>query len=404
MIILKDKIMNLPITKPYITGREAELIVKPLETGWLVQGPYVQQFEEAMVAYTGAAFAVATTSCSTAQYMASRCIGLQPDDEVLVPAFTWISTANSAEMFGAKPVFVDIDIDTFNMDITKLEAAITPQTKALYPVNLFGLAANMPEIMQIAQKHGLRVVEDCACSLGGFIGDTHTGTFGDCGCFSFHPRKSISTGEGGMLITNDEELAAMARSLRDHGAVKTDYERHNGQKSFLLTEYPILGYNYRMTDMQGAMGVAQFEKVPEIMQLKKQLSLEFYKRLENVSWLSAPFVPKGHVHGYQAFVTLFEPEAAKAAIAAKDIAKIDMLHEKRNDVMARLENIGIATRQGTHAVHIQQYYRENYGIRPEAYIAAYAADKLSMALPFYPTMTSDEVEYLFSNLLNEYKG
>ncbi len=394
--------IRLPITKPYITDREKELVLEPLETGWLVQGPYVKKLEKAMCNLTGSKYGIATSSCSTAQLIASRCINLKERDEVIVPAFTWISTVNAAEIHRAKPVFVDINLNTFNIDVDEIMNKITSRTKAIFPVNLFGLPSNLPEIMKLAKEHNLKVVEDCACSLGGFIDGKHTGTFGDCGCFSFHPRKSISTGEGGMIITNDEKIAEMARSLRDHGAMKTDYDRHHSKKAFLLPEYKLLGYNYRMTDIQAAIGVAQFEKLPEIMAKKNNLAKKINSFIKNIDFLQAPFVPRGYTHGYQSYVTIFEPEKTKKAIQEKKIREIDRLSEKRNELMFNLEQNGISTRQGTHAVHIQKYYAEKYNIKPGDYIKSYSADRLTIALPFYPTMTYEEVDYLFNSLKEEY--
>jgi perosamine synthetase len=390
--------MKLPITKTYFSDREFELIQKPLSTGWLVQGVYVREFEQKIADFTGAKHAIALNSCTSGQFIMSEILGLKEGDEVIVPSFTWISTVNSIEYLGAKAVFCDIDIRTFNIDVTQIESKITPRTKAIYPVNLFGLAADMPKIMEIAHKYNLQVVEDCACSLGGKIGDTHTGLFGIAGIFSFHPRKSITTGEGGMIITNDDYVAKMAASLRDHGAMKTDFDRHHQKGSFLLTEYHNLGFNLRMTDIQGALGVAQAEKLTEILEKKQQLVQLFDQRIAEITWLAKPYIPENYTHGWQNYCTLFKPTESLAAIQNKDYDKIMALNEERNRIMAELEEIGISTRQGTHAVHIQKLYREKYNIQPTDYPASFAADKLTVALPFYPAMTIEEVDYLFENL------
>lgn len=394
--------MRLPITKPFITGREKEMVQKPLESGWLVQGPFVEQLEKKMVEYTGARYAIATTSCSTAQLIASRCIDIKAGDEVIVPSFTWISTANAAEIYGARAVFVDIDLDTFNINVNDIEKRITEKTSAIFPVNLFGLPADLPGILKISEKYNIHVVEDCACSLGGCIDHRHTGTFGVCGCFSFHPRKSITTGEGGMIITNNKGIEQMARSLRDHGTDKTDYSRHRDKGGFLLSEYKLLGYNYRMTDLQGALGVAQFEKLPEIIERKQTLAKMFNDMIDNIDFLQAPTVPRQYSHGYQAYVTIFEPNKTRKAVKERNIKKLVKLSEKRNELMFNLEKIGISTRQGTHAVHIQKCYTEKYHLKPGDHINSYAADLLTLALPFYPTMVEEEINYLFKMLKQEY--
>jgi len=390
--------MKIPITKPNFDKEEYELITKPLGTGWIVQGPYVKEFERSIAEFTGAEYAVAVNSCTSGQFILSRVIDLQPDDEVIVPSFTWISTVNSIEFLGAKAIFCDIDIDTFNIDVIQIEEKITAKTKAIYPVHLFGLAADMQEIMRIAERHDLKVVEDCACGLGAKLGNIHCGLFGIGGIFSFHPRKSITTGEGGMIITNDEKVATIASSLRDHGAVKTDYDRHHEKGGFLLTEYAYLGYNMRMTDIQGALGVAQAHKLDWIFAKKHELAKNFNKQLEEIPWLRAPVVSENFTHGYQTYCTLFKPEETIKAIKNKDVKKITLLHEERNEIMSHLEEKGIATRQGTHAVHIQKLYREKYNFQPMDYPCSYAADRLTVALPFYPTLTKEQIVYLFNNL------
>ncbi len=390
--------MKLPITKPTFDREEYELITKPLDTGWVVQGPYVKEFENNIAGFVGAKYAVALNSCTSGQFIMSRIVGLKPGDEVIVPSYTWISTVNSIEFLGAKAVFCDIDINTYNIDVTQIEEKITKRTRAIYPVHLFGLVANMSEIMKIADRYDLQVVEDCACGLGAKIGKTHCGLFGIGGILSFHPRKSITTGEGGMIITNDEKVATMASSLRDHGGFKSDFERHTETNGFLLTEYALLGYNFRMTDIQGALGVAQFKKLNWILEKKQQIAREYNERLQDIRWLKPPEVPEGYTHGYQTYCTLFKPEETSKAIEEEDLEGIRSLHAERNRIMSHLEQKGISTRQGTHAVHIQKLYREKYKLQPMDFPASYAADKLTIALPFYPSLTEEEIEYFFYNL------
>lgn len=392
--------MYLPITKPYITEREQELVNETLSSGWLVQGPKVKEFEERIARFTGAKYAVAVNSCTSGQFIMSRILGLQQGDEVIVPAFTWISTANSVEFLGAKAVFCDISLDTFNIDTSMIEGLVTQRTKALYPVNLFGLAADMHEIKNIAGNHKLQIVEDCACGLGARIGGIHCGLFGDAGVLSFHPRKSITTGEGGMIITNSEQIAGMARSLREHGADTSDFARHSGSKSFQMAEYSHLGYNMRMTDLQGALGIAQTEKLKEILNAKNKLAQEFNERLSDISWLKLPNIPEGYEHGFQSYCTLFKPNETYGALEKNDADKLEALHKERNILMSKLEERGIMTRPGTHAVHIQKLYQEKYGFHKMDFPRAYAADRLTIALPFYPNMTEQEKEYLFQHLYN----
>jgi perosamine synthetase len=391
-------LMHLPITRVVVGAAEAEAIRRVLESGWLVQGPQVKAFEDNVAAFTGARHAIAVTSCTSGQMIMSRVAALSPGDEALVPAFTWISTANAIEFVGARPVLVDIDLTTFNIDLDDAECRVTPRTRAIVPVHLFGLSADMARVRIVAAAQRLHIIEDCACGLGGRIDGRHCGLDGLGGILSFHPRKSITTGEGGMIITDRADVDRAARSFRDHGALKSDLDRHQAANSFLLTEYPVVGYNMRMTDLQGALGVAQMVRLSAILERKRRLAAEFDDRLRRISWLQRQRVPAGYDHGYQSYCTLFKPEEAIKAVQRRDQRAIDQLSEQRNEIMRMLERGGIATRQGTHAVHIQAFYQQKYGWRAMDFPAAYAADRLTVALPFFPTMTDVEIEYLFEAL------
>jgi len=386
--------MKIPITKPYFDEEEKRLVNEVIDRGWVVQGPNVAEFERKFAEYSGVTFGLATTSCTTALHLALLALGIGAGDEVIAPAFSFVATANSVEYQSAKPVFVDVDLQTFNMDVSQLEEKITPRTKAIMPVALFGLSADMNPILEIARKHNLKVVEDAACGIGAWYHGKHAGTMSDFGAVSFHPRKAITTGEGGMVLTSDAEAAALIRSLRDHGATASDLQRHHQQRSFLLPEYPRVGYNYRMTDLQGAMGVAQMGKLEYILERRRELARYYDQALAGVPQLRTPRVPDGYLHGYQSYVCLFVPEEPR-------MANVDRLHEMRNTLMAALEDKGIATRQGTQAIHIQNFYREKYGYQPSDYPQTYIADRLTLTLPLYPQMTPEEQAYVVEHLKQE---
>jgi perosamine synthetase len=392
----RTAIASIPITRTVFGEEEMRAVQKPLETGWVVQGPYVAEFEQSFSAYTKARFSVAASSCTTALHMAVAVLGLKPGDEVIVPAFTWVATANAVEYMGAKPVFCDIDLATFNIDPLRIEELITPRTVGIIPVHLFGLCADMQPILELARGRGLWVIEDAACALGGWYQGRHAGTFGEMGCFSFHPRKSITTGEGGMVTTEREDFDRLSRSLRDHGASRSDLARHTDKASFLLSEYNHLGYNYRMTDIQGALGCAQMTRVEWILSERRRRARLYDEMLSDVSWLNTPVVPEGYIHGYQAYVCLFRPEEP-------EFENIERLNERRNRVMSELETAGISTRQGTHAAALQGFYREKYGLGPEQFPNAYAAERLSLTLPLFPQMTDDEQEFVVSELKRSFK-
>jgi len=386
----------IPITKPYFGAEELRAIQMPLESGWVVQGMFVKEFEKKFSNFTGARFSIASTSCTTALHMAVAALGLKPGGEVIVPAFTWVSTANVIEYMGAKPVFCDIDLSTFNMDVRQIEGLITSRTIGILPVHLFGLCADMGPILEIAKKHHLWVVEDAACALGAWYHGRHAGTFGEIGCFSFHPRKSITTGEGGMITTADPKLDGLCRILRDHGASRTDFDRDSTKSAFLLADYNHLGYNYRMTDIQGALGCAQMERAAWILTERSRRARIYDEMLNEAEWLDMPVVPDGFVHGYQAYVCLFRPEEP-------NLENVEWLNRQRNQLMARLEEKGIATRQGTHAPVIQGYYAEKYGLLPEQFPNAYVADRLSLTLPLYVQMTEAEQALVVSGLEKTYR-
>lgn len=391
MVSPKSARYSIPITKPFFGPEEMAMIQKPLESGWVVQGPFVHEFEQSFAKFSQSDYAAATSSCTTALHLAVAALGLKPGDEVIVPAFTWISTANVVEYLGATPIFCDIDIRTFNLDPGQIDALITPRTVGILPVHLFGLCADMRPILNIAERYGLWVVEDAACAFGAWYKGQHAGTIGDAGCFSFHPRKSITTGEGGMLTTQREDLNVLTRSLRDHGASRTDSERHQNKAAFLLAEYNKLGYNYRMTDIQAAMGCAQMNRAEWILQLRREGAQRYDAMLSEVAWLETPVIPDECVHGYQAYVCLFRPEIPT-------LQNVNVLHEQRNNIMADLEEQGISTRQGTHAPVILEYYADKYDLHVEQFPNAYIADRLSITLPLYAQITRDEQSVVVDQL------
>lgn len=385
----------IPITKPCFGAEELRAVQVPLESGWVVQGVFVKEFEKRFSNFTGAPFSIATTSCTTALHVAVAALGLKPGDEVIVPAFTWVSTPNVVEYMGAKPVFCEIDLKTFNINTDQINSLLTSRTVGIIPVHLFGLCADMESILQIARNHKLWVVEDAACAFGAWYHGKHAGTFGDMGCFSFHPRKSITTGEGGMITTADPELDRLCRILRDHGASRTDFDRDSTKSAFLLADFNHLGFNYRMTDIQGALGCAQMEKAHWILKERSRRASLYDDMLSGLEWLEAPATAEGCVHGYQAYVCLFRPEEP-------NLKNVQRLNRQRNELMAQLEEKGIATRQGTHTPVILGYYAEKYGLRLEDFPNAYIADRLSLTLPLYVQMTDAEQRLVIEELQKTY--
>jgi len=383
--------MNVPIARTSLTEAEIQSVLTPLSNGWLVQGPKVREFEERWSAFTGARHSIAVTSCTTALHLSLAALGFGPGDEAIVPAFTWIATANVIEHLGGKVVFCDIDLNTFNLDVAALRTKITSRTKAILPVHLFGLAAEMDQINEVAKQHGLWVVEDAACGFGSRYHGKHVGVLGDTGCFSFHPRKAITTGEGGMITTDNDALAEKLRRLRDHGAAMTDLQRHLGARPYLLADHPDAGYNQRMTDIQAALGAAQMERADDIIAERRRLAERYDAAFADLSWLRTPAHVEGLEHGYQSYPCLFQPEPVNAD-------SIERINAARNAWMDSLQQAGISTRPATHAVHMLTFYREKYALKPADFPNAWAANDCSISLPLFHGMTQAEQDFVIEQV------
>ena len=384
--------MSVPIARTSLLESEIQSVMEPLRSGWLVQGPKVREFEDRWSAFTGAKHSIAVTSCTTGLHLSLVALGIQSNDEVIVPAFTWVSTANVVEHLGAKVVFCDIDLETFNLDTRQLTSLVTSKTKAILPVHLFGMAADMSAINAFAKQHKLWVVEDAACGFGSRYQGQHVGTLGHSGVFSFHPRKALTTGEGGMITTQDEELAAKLRRLRDHGAEMSDLQRHLGARPYLLSDHPDAGYNQRMTDLQGALGSAQMDRADDIIRERQHLAQRYDEAFARLAWLRTPVHRNGYEHGYQSYPCLFRPETVEPDV-------VFHLNERRNIWMDQLQKVGISTRPATHAVHMLTFYREKYKLSPQHFPNAYVANDCSISLPLFHGMTRQEQDYVIEQVV-----
>jgi len=371
----------LPLTTPGFDDDEIAEVSRCLDSGWVTQGPMVKRFEERFAAAHRVPHALATTSCTAALHLATMALGVGPGDEVVVPAFTWVTSAHAVEYTGARVVFCDVDLTTYNLDPASLARAIGPRTRAVVVVHLFGLAAPLREVLELTAAKGIRIIEDAACAVGSTYDGVPVGGTGDVGCFSFHPRKVITTGEGGMLTTRDPELAARLAVLRNHGAVP-DPSHREPAPPWRMGRFEVLGYNLRLSDIQAAVGLAQMAKLARLLQERKERALRYDDLLSGIADLALPAVPAPCGHTYQSYV----------------VRLLEGGRERRNRVMETLQADGVQTRPGTHAVHRLGYYARRYGLQPDDFPAACSAEDTTIAIPLFPGMTDADQDRVAERL------
>ncbi len=363
----------IKLSKPYIPENAIEEVVKVLKSGNLVQGKYVKRFEEELCNYLKVKNAIVVSNGTAALHLSLIALGIKEGDEVIVPAFTYPATANVVEIVGAKTILVDINLDDFCINTSQIEQAITSRTIAIIPVHEFGQAAKIDEIMLIANKYNLLVIEDAACALGTEFKSKKVGTFGEAGCFSFHPRKAITTGEGGVIVTDNDSLAEKLRSLRNHGISSNE----SGRYDFIHS-----GLNYRMTDFQAALGFAQLNIVEKIISKRIEIA-EFYdKQLAGIQWLQTPVKFPERRMVYQTYHTIVDE-------------KID-----RNTLIKYLKNNGIETNIGAYALNCLTYYMEKYSLDSSSMPGAYNAYKKGIALPMSFFIESETVHNIVNCMRN----
>jgi dTDP-4-amino-4,6-dideoxygalactose transaminase len=370
----RDRGGMIPIIKPLMDEREAAAARRVILSGWVTQGPEVAAFEHEFADFVGAAHAVAVSSCTTALHLALLAAGVRPGDEVVTVSHSYIATANAVRYCGATPVFVDVEPDTFNIDPARIEGAVTPRTRAILCVHQMGMPCDLAAIVPIARRHAVRVVEDAACASGSEvrwdgrwekIGKPH----GDIACFSFHPRKVMSTGDGGMITTNDADWDAQCRLLRQHGMSVPDTVRH-GASQVIFESYPVVGFNYRLTDIQAAVGREQLKRLPEVVEMRRALAERYRTLLSGIRGLRLPREPEWARSNWQSYCVRL-PEGCD-----------------QRAVMQHMLDREIATRRGVMCTHREPSYEGSAA--PGALPHSEQAQEHCIILPLYPQMTRDD--------------
>jgi perosamine synthetase len=373
---------EIPITRPHLTGEEGAAVAEAIASGWVSQGPRVREFEEAFAARVGAAAAVATTSCTTALSLALHVCGVGPGDEVVVPSMSFIATANAVWHCGAEPVFADIDPRTYNLDPGAAEHAITARTKAIMPVHQVGLPADMDAFFELGERRGVTIVEDAACAIGAEYKDRPIGSLSSLACFSLHPRKVITTGEGGMITVQDAAVAERLRRLRAHGMDASDLARHNATDVVIET-YPERGFNFRMTDMQAALGLCQLRELDWILERRRALAERYTDALQAIPFLEPPYDPPYAKRTWQSYCVRLAPDAPIT----------------RTELMRRLLEDGIATRRGVMASHEEAAYAGAVeGGRLATLPHTEAATRETLMLPLFPDLSEEQQDHVIERL------
>lgn len=363
---------KIPLARPNVGAEELESVRKVFESGILTEGVVTEEFENEFETYLGVKNAIATSSCTTALHLALLALGIGSGDEVIVPDFTFPATGNVVFHVGAKPVLVDIDIKSYNIHPKEIKKAITKRTKAIIPVHLFGQSAEMKQIMEITEKYSLHVVEDAACGIGATHHGKKVGTFGDIACFSFHPRKILAIGEGGMLVTNNDELAEKARALKNHGIRKTS------DKSYFV--YP--GYNFRLNDVASAIGLVQLKKLDRFIQKRIELAKEYDKLLHGAKEIETPYKLPYNKHTYQTYCVMIQREHI------------------RDQMISGLAAKGIETQIGTYALHLQPCYSKHKDAALMDLNFSEMAFRGTLALPVYDDLKKEEQERVCRSLVS----
>jgi len=371
---LLSELKNIPLSSPDITHKEIELLNKVLSTPYLSIGPQIIEFEKKIANYIGTKYAVAVNSGTSALHLCIKSLGIKDNDEVITTPFSFIASANCILFERAKPIFVDIDKNTLCIDADKIEEKITSKTKAILPVHVFGHPCEMDEIIKIAKKHNLAVIEDACEAIGSEYKRKKVGSFGNIGVFAFYPNKQITTAEGGMIVTDDENIAKLCRSMRNQGK-----DEHNTWLS-----HKRLGYNYRMSELSASLGVVQMDRIDEILEKRQKVADIYNKKLNKIDGLKIPYIAQHVKMSWFVYVVILDEKK----FSRKD----------RDNIMQELKEKGIACSNYFPPIHLEPFYAEMFGYKRGVFPVTEMISGLTIALPFYNNLQENEISFIVETL------
>lgn len=365
--------MKIPLSQPDLTWVERKAVLDVMESTFLSLGPKLPEFERAMAQYVGVKHAVAVNSGTSALHLIVRALGIGQGDEVITTPFSFVASANCLLMEGARPVFVDIDPESYNIDPANIEAAITPRTKAILGVDVFGRCAEWDRIEAIAKRRGLLVIEDSCEAIGAEAFGRNAGTFGEAGCFAFYPNKQMTTGEGGMILTDRDDLASLCKSMRNQG-------RDEGQA---WLEHARLGFNYRLSDIQCALGIAQLSRIEELLSKRAAVAARYGARLNQIDGLVIPKAPAQGRMSWFVYVVRLADRFSR---------------EDRDSILRGLKESGIGCSNYFAPIHLQRHYQSTFGFKAGDFPITERTSDRTIALPFHSAITGDQVEQVATSL------
>lgn len=373
--------MIVPYFVPWITTKDKEAVLSALNQRWLTAGPNLQSFENHFSKFIGTRFSLGVSSATHALHLSLKAIGIGPGDEVIVPTMTFAATADAVSYCGAKPVLVDVEYDTLNIDPMEIKRNITKKTKAIIPVHYGGQSCDMDSIVEIAKKHNLMIVEDCAHALGSSFKSKLCGSFGIAGCFSFYPTKIITTGEGGMITTNNKKIFEHMKLLRSHGMTILPSERE--KKAQWAYDVKEIGYNYRLDEIRASLGLSQFSRINSINKMRQKIAKEYDKGLANIKGIITPIIKPGRNHIYHLYTIKIEKD----------------YHLTRDELFTHLHRGGVGTSVQYTPLHLLSY-RKSYKNKISDFNNANKLKDTILCLPIFPKMTQKQINYVISLIKN----